>query len=110
MVTYKPSNSPLENHHGIMDAWAKNNIPGYKLYASKSTAIALTKPQHNATRSVYGKWKVKNFGFRGKVDWKNVSPREIQQLAEDMFDAANVPQASRREYYKEFHKYIYGLE
>ncbi|MCT4688501.1 hypothetical protein [Vallitalea sp.] len=111
IVTYKPKNAPLENHHGIMYVWAKNNIPGYKSRASKSTTIALTKEQHNATKAVYRDWLFDRTGKKvgGKVDWTKVSPQEIQKLSEDMFDAANVPQSARKEYYKEFNKYIYQL-
>lgn len=29
IVPYRPSNSPLENHHGVMDVWAKHNVPDY---------------------------------------------------------------------------------
>ncbi len=29
VVDYRPSNSPLENHHGVMDVWAKHNVPNY---------------------------------------------------------------------------------
>ncbi|WP_338025485.1 hypothetical protein [Clostridium yunnanense] len=110
MVKYGDKTPGLENHHGVMDMWAQKNIPGYKPRPADSTAIALTKEQHNATRSVFGKWKYENYGFKGKVDWENVSPREIQGLSERMFDAAKVPQDARAEYYREFNKYTYGLE
>jgi hypothetical protein len=43
----------------------------------------------------------------GKVDWTQVSPQEIQDLAERMFDAANVPQEARDEYYRAFNRYNY---
>ncbi|WP_413110352.1 hypothetical protein [Thaumasiovibrio sp. DFM-14] len=33
MIPYRPTNSPLVNHHGVNDVWAKNNIPGYKTRA-----------------------------------------------------------------------------
>ncbi|GIX58240.1 hypothetical protein BPADB04_32700 [Bacillus paranthracis] len=38
----------------------------------------------------------------GKVDWKSVSPKEIQELTGKMFDAANVPRLARQEYYRAF--------
>lgn len=112
-MPYKPSNKEfgLENHHGVMDVWAKNNIPGYKSYDKNSTAIALTTANHNATRSEFIKWRIEKTGSpAGKIDWTKVSPRESQELTERLFDSAKVPEAARREYYKEFHKYIYGLE
>ncbi len=45
-----------------------------------------------------------------KVDWKNVSPKEIQKLSEDMFDAAKVPELTRSEYYRQLNKYLYTLD
>ena len=56
VVPYKPSSSPLENHHGILDVWAANNIDGYKSRASHNPTIALTKEQHDATKAVYRDW------------------------------------------------------
>ena len=32
----------------------------------------------------------------GKINWKNISLREIQSLSERMFDAANVPVSARK--------------
>lgn len=71
----------------------------------------MTTANHNATRSEFIKWRIeKTGGPAGKIDWTKVSPREMQELTERLFDSAKVPEAARREYYKEFHKYIYGLE
>ncbi|MCC0566382.1 hypothetical protein [Brevibacillus borstelensis] len=112
IVTYNPKNPPLENHHGVLDTWAKNNIPGYKERPPKSPTIALTKEQHDATKAVYREWLYERTGKKvgGKVDWTKVSPQEIQKLSERMFDAAKVPEYARRAYYEEFHKFIYNLE
>ncbi|WP_255475364.1 hypothetical protein [Psychrobacillus sp. AK 1817] len=41
---------------------------------------------------------------------ENVSPKEIQKLSEDMFDAAKVPELTRREYYRQINKYLYTLD
>ena len=111
IVEYGDKNPGLENHHGVLDVWATNNIDGYKSRASKSTAIALTPDQHSATKSVYRDWLYERTGKKvgGKVDWTNVSPKEIQTLSEDMFNAANVPISARNNYYREFNSYIYGL-
>ncbi len=112
IVEYGDKTPGLENHHGVLDVWATHNIDGYKSRASKSTTIALTNSQHDATKSVYRDWLFEKTGKRvgGKVDWKTVSAQEIQSLSERMFDAANVPMSARRNYYSEFNKYIYGLE
>ena len=111
-VPYRPTIGGLENHHGIMDAWLKNNVPGYKTRAGDSTTMALTPSDHAATKSVFRDWLETNYGkpVGVKVDWKSMDPREIHQLSENMFDAAGVPQAARDAYYSELNKYLYGLK
>ncbi|MDT3443600.1 DNRLRE domain-containing protein [Pseudofrankia sp. BMG5.37] len=111
IVRYRPSNAPLENHHGIMDAWAKNNVPGYVSRASDNPTIALSSANHGATKVVFRDWLEENYGARVgvKVDWASIGPREIYSLSERMFDAAGVPQAARDAYYGGFNRYIYGL-
>ncbi|MGD7091143.1 T7SS effector LXG polymorphic toxin [Bacillus subtilis] len=107
VVDYRPSNSPLENHHGVMDVWTKHNVPNYVSRGSNTPTVALTKEQHNATKKVYREWLYKKTGKKvgGKVNWKEVSPREIQELTEKMFDAANVPKEARQQYYNAFNQY-----
>nr|WP_225434200.1 sugar-binding protein [Peribacillus tepidiphilus] len=109
VVPYRPSNAPLENRHGILDVWAKHNVPNYVSRGADTPTVALTKAQHDATKAIYRQWLYEKTGKKvgGKVDWKTVSPREMQQLTERMFDAAGVPQSARREYYRAFHQYIY---
>jgi RHS repeat-associated protein len=111
VVPYRPTNTPLQNHHGIMDAWAKNNVPNYVSRAGDSPVIALGKTNHDETGKVFRDWLESNYGRRVgvKVDWASVSPRSIYNLSEKMFDAANVPQAARDAYYRAFNSYIYGL-
>ncbi|MDQ0233421.1 hypothetical protein J2S19_004768 [Metabacillus malikii] len=107
VVPYRPSNSPLENHHGVMDVWAKHNVPNYVSRGGNTPTLALTKEQHDATKAVYRQWLYEKTGKKvgGKIDWQSVSPREIQELTERMFDAANVPKSARQEYYNSFNKY-----
>ncbi|MCY8910498.1 ribonuclease YeeF family protein [Bacillus atrophaeus] len=107
VVDYRPSNSPLENHHGVMDVWAKHNVSDYVSRGSNTPTVALTKEQHNATKKVYREWLYEKTGKKvgGKVNWKEVSPREIQELTEKMFDAANVPKEARQQYYNAFNQY-----
>jgi hypothetical protein len=111
VVPYRPTHPGLENHHAVLDVWAKHNVPGYKSRASASTTVALTKAQHDATKVVYRDWLEARTGRRvgGKVNWKTVSSREILDLSERMFDAAGVPQAARSAYYSEYNSYLYGL-
>ncbi|MDO8225307.1 ribonuclease YeeF family protein [Bacillus cabrialesii] len=107
VVDYRPSNSPLENHHGVMDVWAKHNVPNYVSRGSNTPTVALTKEQHNATKKIYREWLYEKTGKKvgGKVNLKEVSPREIQELTEKMFDAANVPKEARQQYYNAFNQY-----
>lgn len=109
-VPYFPKNPPLENHHGILDVWAKHNIEGYQSRAAHNPTIALTKEQHDKTKEVYRDWLEEKTGKRigGKIEWTEVSNREAFQLSERMFDAANVPQEKREEYYRRFNQYIYS--
>ncbi|WP_053486152.1 RHS repeat-associated core domain-containing protein [Lysinibacillus sp. FJAT-14745] len=109
VVPYRPSNSPLENHHGVLDVWAKHNVPNYVSRGVNTPAIALTEPQHGATKAVYREWLFEKTGKRvgGKIDWTKISPREMQSLSERMFDAAKVPQSARDSYYRAFNQYNY---
>jgi RHS repeat-associated protein len=108
-VNYKPNIPPFEHHHGVLDVWATHNVPGYTSRGVKTPTILLTSKQHEATKKVYREWLFEKTGRKvgGKIDWKKVSPREIQELVERMFNAAKVPEAARREYSRAFHKYIY---
>ncbi|GCE23166.1 RHS repeat-associated core domain-containing protein [Dictyobacter kobayashii] len=109
VVPYRPKNPPLENHHGIMDAWAVENIPSYVGRNKENPTVALTKSQHAATQAAFREWLFNRTGkpVGGKTDWQNVSPREIFDLSERMFDAAGVPHDVRYEYYMSFYRYIY---
>lgn len=110
VVDSRPTTSPFENHHGILDVWAKHNIDNYVTRGANTPTLALTKAQHEATKRVYRDWLFETTGKRvgGRVDWKDVSPQEMQNLTNRMLDAADVPEAARREYFSAFHQYIYG--
>ncbi|HEV2360146.1 MAG TPA: polymorphic toxin-type HINT domain-containing protein, partial [Acidimicrobiales bacterium] len=110
-VPYRPSNSPLENHHGVLDVWAKNNIPGYVSRAAGSPTMALSAANHAATNTVYRAWMLERTGraVGGTIDWASVGPRDIQALANSMFEAAGAPQDAIDAYYRAFNRYVYGL-
>ncbi|MNP77412.1 hypothetical protein D3C76_1748350 [compost metagenome] len=38
-----------------------------------------------------------------------MSPNQIQKLSEDMFNAAKVPDSSRKEYYRTLNQFLYNL-
>jgi hypothetical protein len=109
VVDYRPTNPPFENHHGILDVWAAHNIDDYASRGTTTPSIALTDVQHEATNRVFREWLFEKTGRKvgGRVEWSSVSPQEMRQLTERMFDAAGVPEKTRREYYRAFHQYIY---
>jgi hypothetical protein len=73
--------------------------------------MRLSITHHDDTRRVYPGW-VKERTGSSKVapDWTAISPREILELSEKQFDAAEVPHGAREEYYRVFTQYIYGLK
>jgi len=111
VIRYGDRAPGFENHHGVMDVWATENIPGYRSRATDSPTMALSREGHGATKREYLAWRRARTcqPFGGTVDWRSVSPREIQDLSERMFDAAKVPQEARGAYYHAFNRYIYGL-
>jgi hypothetical protein len=111
IVRYGDRSPGFENHHGIMDKWAVENIPGYVSRAPDGPSIRLSSANHNQTRMVFTDFTK---GWTGRpvaaLPWDGISPRTMQSLAESMFDSANVPEAARAAYYREFMKYIYTGE
>jgi hypothetical protein len=99
----------FENHHGVLDKWAADNVPGYSSRAADGPTLRLSREGHAATKAVYRDWLMERTGkpVGGKVDWRSVSPREAQALTERMFDAAGVPAEARSAYYSAFNNYIY---
>jgi HNH/Endo VII superfamily toxin with a SHH signature len=95
VVNYADKAAGFENHHGVLDRWAAENVPGYRSRAGDSPTIRLSEPGHGATKKVYRDWLREQTGrpVGGRVDWGSVSPREAQQLTERMFDAAKCPKA-----------------
>jgi hypothetical protein len=106
-VPYRPTNSPLVNHHGVNDVWAKNNIPGYPSRAVDNPTMALSVDGHKAAHRAGNDYLRETMGsVQGQA--KNLSPRQMQEMAERQFDAANVPMEARQNFYNEFNRYIYG--
>jgi RHS repeat-associated protein len=109
VVAYGAKAPGFEKHHGVLDVWAKENVPGYVSRAPDSTALALSPAAHDRTKAVFRDWLEARTGKRvgGQVDWKQVSPREVHALSERMFDAAKVPPEARDLYYRRFSQHIY---
>lgn len=80
-------------------------MPGYKSNSDDSITVTLSKnPHHNATRGALNRWRYRKFGSTTGGVMANVSAKDILELAEEMFDVAAVPQATRDKYYSEFNK------
>ncbi len=111
VVLYKDKASGFQNHHGVLDVWAANNIPGYIRRAPNSPTIRLSTIHHDTTRKVFPDWVKERTGRPiAPIDWTTVSSREVLELSERMFNAAEVPHDARTEYYRVFTRYIYGLK
>lgn len=92
------------------DVWMSRNVPSYGgVRPIKSPTIALSKANHDATKAIYRNWLEEVTGKQvgGKVNWANVSNREMFNLSERMFDSANVPANARNEYYRALNRYLY---
>ena len=106
IVDYGSKSAGLFNHHNIMDAWVKHNIPGYVSRHSNQPTIQLTKSLHEAAHRVERAWMKKTFG-KVRGNWKAMTARQMLELSEIMFDVAKVPKHKHREFYRKFNRYIY---
>ena len=80
----------------------RQSIKEYDVVPYKPSNKEFGLENHNG---VMEKWRIeKTGGPAGKIDWIKVFPKEMQELTERLFDLAKVPEAARREYYKEFQK------
>jgi hypothetical protein len=110
VIKYGDNAAGLAKHHGVIDVWAAANIPGYASRNPDAPTVVLTRALHEKTNDVFRAWRKETTGsITGKIDWTTVSPRTVQWLAEEMFDAAGVPQEVRQTYYNEFYKYLYEV-
>jgi len=108
IVPYRPASPSFINHHGILDAWAKAHIPGYVSRAAHNPTIAVDPALHLETVRVTNTWMAtlpKMAGTR-RVDWAAVSPDQVIEFSERLFDTLHVPAAKRLEYYEVFLDYI----
>jgi hypothetical protein len=111
IVRYDEKAPGFHNHHGVLDVWQSHNIPGYQRRAPDSPTVRLTVTRHERTYAVYRAWLKSKTGKEvgGTVDWTKIDVREVLDLGEKMFDAADVPREAREEYYREATRYVYHL-
>ena len=106
VVRYDDKLGGHRNHHGVMDAWAKHNIPGYRSRHGSNPSVRMPKKNHDPTIRASYEWLDANAPGR---TFQELSPREIKQLSDFLFDAAKAPMHVRDEYYSWFTRYIYSL-
>lgn len=97
----------FQKHHGVLDAWARANILGYK--SGAAPAVVLSIEQHNATRAIFNTWRAEQGWARTPIDWSRVSPQQIQALTYRMFEAAGVPKDVVSNYFRAFDEFLYGF-
>ena len=98
-----------ESHHGVLSAWMKARFANYS--EDLAPAILMLAENHVATKGITRTWMAKMAKKHGgTLDWSKVTDDEIIDLAEDMFDAAEVPQSFRDEYWKMLNEYASGLK
>jgi len=88
----------------------KAKYSDYNLNKAPSVYM-LKQPNHNATRSVFPKWRAEIRAKQGgtKVDYTKVTKEDVLKLSERQFDAADVPKVVRDEYYKLWKEYSDSL-
>jgi hypothetical protein len=91
---------PNPQHHFWFDVWLQAHFPGtYTKRVVGFPAIELEYDKHLAAHAAGRDWIQARFGTRAEwqVPWKDVSMKQMQELADHMAQAAGVPVAKRRE-------------
>lgn len=104
----KPRPSNTSSHHGVVSVWMRSRFPNYD--ADKAPAILMPIANHRETVRVFNSWRAslrKRMGQR--FDWAQVTEQDIRDLSEKMFDAAQVPNTIRAEYWAWFDRMIAAL-
>jgi hypothetical protein len=107
IIPYWRTAAGFQKHHGVLDAWARANILGYR--SGAAPAVVLSFEQHNATRAAFNAWRAERGWARSPIDWTRVSPQEMQALTYRMFEAAGVPKDVITNYFRAFNEFLYGF-
>jgi hypothetical protein len=104
-----PRPAGMQSHHGVNSVWMEANIRGYDP-AMAPAVLMPNVPSHNATRSVFNTMRAEIAARQGvpvtRVDWSSVSPGTAWRLAEEQFEAAQVPLLIRETYFERFNAYV----
>lgn len=97
-----PSPRPgQESHHGVMSKWMTAHYGSYN--SNLAPAVLMPAVNHRATFSVYNTWRAEQRReMGGKFDWAQVSESNMRHLSDRMFDAAQVPDPVRNDYWNRY--------
>jgi RHS repeat-associated protein len=104
-----PRPAGFESHHGVNSVWMEENVVGYT--AGDAPAVLMKNdPFHNATRGVFNRVRSQIAARQAvsprNIDWSKVSPGTAWRLAEEQFEAAQVPASVRAEYFRQLNDYL----
>lgn len=105
-----PSPRPvgMQSHHGVMSAWAEKNVPGY--VAAKAPTVLMPEEAHDMTRFGYRLWRMETQSrMGGSFDWTKVTQAQARDLAEYLFNGADVPAGIRAQYWSLFDAHLTQL-
>jgi len=105
-----PSPRPpgMQSHHGVMSAWAEANVAGY--VADDAPTVLMPTEAHDMTRFGYTLWRMEMKGMMGGVfDWTKVTEAQARDLAEYLFNGADVPAGIRAQYWTQFDAHLTQL-
>jgi hypothetical protein len=81
-----------------MSAWMRANFVGYD--EKLAPAVLMPEANHRATFGVYNSWRAEmRQEMGGAFSWGRVPEASMRNLSERMFDVANVPSATRKQYW-----------
>lgn len=107
-----PRSTGYQSHHGVNSVWVDANFEGY-LAKNAPAVLMKNNPYHNATRGVFNRMRSEIAQRQGvsvrDIDWGEVSPGTAWRIAEEQFEAAQVPHSIREDYFRAFNEYLETL-
>ncbi len=103
-----PRPTGMQSHHGVMSAWADKNVPGY--VADNAPTVLMPEEAHDMTRFGFQLWRVEmRAQLGGTFDWTKITETQARDLAEHLFNGADVPPAIRAQYWTMFDAHLSKL-
>jgi HNH/Endo VII superfamily toxin with a SHH signature len=103
-----PRPAGMQSHHGVMSAWADPNVPGY--VADNAPTVLMPVEAHDMTRFGYRLWRMEmESRMGGSWDWTKITDAQARDLAEYLFNGADVPAGIRAQYWAQFDAHLTQL-